>query len=219
MSYDIWKHDLSFVVRFNNHFTGTAVSDELPVRLNNTFIRPVQKTDGAGLRQTDGTYRFIDLNPGLHQVLWLPPFMNSYRGWISFEDELNVVLPIENPGAVIERVLWPSPDAVVSPSTTAIRGKLRGDNVTGLEVRIMPDVELSTPFFTLSDRLGEFLFQISNPVTAEDNGLLSLRIEVEAGGRVVTGGGFIPPATGATFPAAVFKVKPGICSRVIFQVT
>lgn len=219
MSSDLWTHNLSFIVRYNNHFTGKAVSDELPVRLDSTFIRPVQRNDGAGTRQYDGTYRFIDLPSGHHRVRWLPALTDAYRGWVSFDQDLEVVIPSSSPQAVIERDLWPSPQANLSPTTTAIRGKLTGNNISGLQVRIRPAAIASTSFFTRSDRLGEFLYPFFSPVAPETSGLLRLQIEVDGGGRTVNGGEFIPPGTGSAFPAAEFRVKPGICSRIVFQVT
>lgn len=219
MSSDVWTHNLSFVVRYNNHFTGMAVSDELPVRLDSSFVRPVQRNDGAGTRQFDGTYRFMDLPPGRHRVRWLPPLSGAYRGWVSFAPDLEVTVPSARPEAVIERDLWPSPQAILSPATTAIRGKLQGNNVSGLQVRIRPAASGATAFFTHSDRLGEFLYPFFNPLAPESSGLLRLQIEVDGGGRTVNGGEFIPPVTGSAFPASEFMVKPGICSRIIFQVT
>lgn len=216
---DIWTHNLSFVVRFNNHFTGMAIRDELPVRLDSTFIRPVSRNDGAGIRQSDGTYRFIDLPAGTHRVRWLPALTDGYRGWVSFDNGLEVTTPTANPNSVIEKDLWPSPKSKLSPASTSIRGKLKGNNISDLEVRIMPVTIGATSYFTRSDQLGEFLYPLSMPVKPESNGLLKLQIEIDGGGRTVNSGEFIPPGSGSAFSAAEFKVRSGMCSRIVFQVT
>lgn len=219
MSSDIWTHELSFVVRFNNHFTGVPVDDELPVRLDQSFIKPVARNDGAGQRQADGSYRFIDVPAGHHRIRWRPPFADIYRGWISFQQDPEIVTPSSDPRNVIEQDLWPSPQAQLSPTTTAIRGKLKGNNVADLEVRIMPVAVGSTAYFTRSDRLGEFLYPLTKPVTPEVSGELLMLIELNGGARTVNGGEFIPPGSGAAFAAEQFRIKPGKCSRIVFQVT
>jgi hypothetical protein len=218
MSSDGWFHNLSFVLRFNNHFTGDAVADELPVRLANSLIRPVLRNDGAGRRQPDGTYRFVNLSGGTHLVRWLPPWARSFRGWISWEDILKVTVPNVMPASVIERDLWPTSSATPDPAMTAIRGKLQGTNVAGQEVRIFAPASPRNNF-TRTDQFGNFLFPLPHPIPTDNLGMLDLQIQVEGGTRPVNGGQFHPAEAGETFPAADFKVAPGRCHRIIFQIT
>lgn len=218
-----WGHTLSFAIRFNNHFTGRPVADELPVRLDTTFIRPVL-APRSGHRQDDGTYRFIDVASGTHRVRWLPPFSDSYRGWVSWEADPMVQVPLSNPAELIVRDLWPAANADVPPGVTAVRGRLVGDNVSDLRVRIT-NPTFPTPSFTYSNTAGDFLFLLPEPVATDSNGRIELDIEVANGTRVVDGGEFMPAASGAVFPAAAgdppdrFTVAPGRSSRVLFRIT
>lgn len=217
-SRDTWVHSLSFVLRFHDHFTGEAIEEEFPIRLEGSMLRPVQKNGGAGIRQADGTYRFINIPNGVHRVHWLPPFEPSYRGWISWEGIPEVTLPIANPETVIERDLWPTASGSVLPGLTAIRGKLRGANVTDLEVRIdRPGGAQSR--FTRSDPFGDFLFVLPNPIAPDNQGRLNLQIRIQAGTRIVNGGQFLPADSGTAFVGANFQIRPGKSSRIIFNVT
>ena len=219
MSGDLWRHSLSFVLRFNNHFTGEAVGHELAVRLDGSFARPVENSGGTGIRQTDGTYRFVDIPGGAAQrVRWRPPLTRTYRNWVSWEPDLEVTLPTAEPAAVIERDLWPTPGAPVAPGFTAIRGKLLGLNIDHLEVRLAPPAT-STPHFTLSDDVGEFLFLLPDPTAPDNQGLVDLELKVAGGTRVVNGGEFRPLGAGAAFPAAEFKAHTGRCERILFRIT
>jgi len=217
MSADVWRHSLSFVVRFNNHFTGAPVATELPVRLEGSLVRPVAQRGGTERRHADGTYRYIDLRSGVHRVRWLPPFTRSYGGWISWEGLPEVTVPSAHPEDPIERDLWPAASAYVPPAMTAVRGKLSGTGVAGLEVRI--DVPAGPWLhFTRSDDSGEFLYLLPHPIVPDAQGRLALRIEVERGARAVNGGEFRPAAAGSSFPASDFRVRPGVCSRIVFHV-
>lgn len=218
MTADVWGHNLSFALRFNNHFTGEAVASEFPVRLDESFIRPVTRGDGVGRRHPDGTYRFVDVDGGVHRVRWLPPFENTHEGWISFDDPLDVMLPSASPETVIERDLWPGPDAVIGPSTTVIRGKLEGTAVDDLEVRVGPAGDPPPPQFTRTDALGEFVY-LPSPSTPDGQGRVKLTLVVDGGARAVANGTFRPTGTGASFVGADFVIQPGQSYRVVFQIT
>ena len=218
-----WRHTLSFAVRFNNHFTGEPVTDELPVRLGDSFIRPVL-APSRGYRQADGSYRFIDLTSGTHRVRWLPALASSFQGWISWHADPVVQVPTADPTQLIVHDLWPAATAAVPPGVTAVRGRLLGNNVDGLRVRIANPTFASTRF-TRTDANGDFLFLLPAPMETNNSGRLELDIEVADGARTVNGGEFVPPSSGAAFPAAVgdpperFAVAPGRSSRVLLRIS
>jgi len=212
-----WQHTLSFAIRFNNHFTGEPVRDELPVRLDHTFTRPASSPEGS-YRQVDGTYRFINLALGMHRVRWLPPLEESLLGWVSWEDDPLVQVPVVDPAVLITRDLWPEATAVVAPGMTAIRGRLVGANNDDLRVRISNPTFPSTRF-TRSDDVGDFLFLLPEPLETNATGRLELDIEVADGARTVNGSEFVPASSGAASIGASFSVVPGRSFRVLFRIT
>jgi hypothetical protein len=218
VSSDTWTHSMALALRYVNHFTGAAVADELPVRLDKTYQKPVTVVDSSNFRHSDGTYRFVDLSGGNHTVLWRPAFTDEYLGWVTWEPPLTVSLPGADVTSAIERDLWPAPSAQVAPAMTAIRGKLSGNNSADLEVRIATTIAAAA-HYTRSDASGEFLFLIPGPVTPTSLGRVDLQIEVEGGSRVVNGGAFIPASSGAPFVNFSFQITPGQCSRIVFQIT
>jgi hypothetical protein len=212
-----WQHSLSFTIRFNNHFTSEPVGDELPVRLDHTFTRPVVAPEG-GYRQADGSYRFINLEAGMHRVRWLPPLEESYRSWVSWEDDPQIQVPNPDPAELITRDLWPEATAAIAPGTTAIRGRLIGTNNASLRIRISHSSFPSTRF-TFSDDVGEFLFPLYEPLQTNAAGRLELNIEIADGARSVTGGEFVPAGSAASFVGASFEIVPGRSSRVLFRIS
>jgi hypothetical protein len=208
-----WQHTLSFAVRFNDHFLREPVPDELPVRLSPSFQRPVR--DGAGkARQRDGTYRFIDVAPGAHRLLWAPPFEDSFAMWTSWEPLLDLTLPFADPSAVVDIDLWPTPSASVRAGTTAVRGKLVGANAVAQEVSVRRTGAAQPGRVTRTDRYGEFLFLLPERIEPNATGLLPLTITVT--NRVVSGG-TVEPA-GTSFAGANFVVRPAVATRVKFSV-
>lgn len=224
MTRDIWVHRLSFGLRLRDHFTGRPVEAEFPVRLDRSFLRPVARPGGRGIRQDDGSYRFTDLPGGTHRVRWLPPFATEDQGWMSLDDDLVITLPLARPEEMIERDLWPTPSAEVAPAITGLRGQLRGNAIQGLDVRVTPVGAPSRPF-TRTDPLGEFLFLFPDPgpsdpaATPDPEGRIEVTIVVADGARAVSGGEFRPSGAGDRFDGDTFRLRTGIVSRIVFQVT
>ena len=214
------SHRLSFAVRFVDHFSGEPVADELPVRLADTLQRPATRSDGAGHRQPDGTYRFLNAPDGDVTVLWRQPFERTQAGWSRFAADPVIHLPLADAATPVAVDLWPSAGAQAPASATGVRGKLVGANAGGLTVRI---ARFGQPFdrFTLSDAAGEFLFLPPGRLTPDPaTGRVPLSIEVRQPGgalRAVIGGAFLPPTAGAAFAAADFDIAPRTLPRIRFQ--
>lgn len=214
------QHQLSFAVRFLDHFSGRPVPDELPVRLFTGRQRPAERQDGAGHRQADGTYRFLNAPDGAQAILWRDPFLRTQNGWTRWEtDDPVVTLPVSDPAALLDVELWPTAEAVARTGVTGIRGKLEGPDVMGLEVRIALQGQ---PFdrVTRTDQAGEFLFLPPGSLPVSASGRVPLTIEVGVPGgaaRAVAQGRFQPPTAGADFVGADFTALPQIVSRVILQ--
>lgn len=221
---DLVRHQLSLVVRYEDHFLGHPVPDELPVRVavggpENPRIQPVRTSSGISARHSDGTYRFIDLPDGVHRVLWTPPLgtpADRTTRWVSWEVPLDVAVPRPDPTAVVVQPLWPSARAVTPKGMSAVRGKLRGPGATDRRVEIHPPSE-SPVHFTRTDSGGEFLFLLPFIPTLDANGRISLVIAISGGS--VTGGELLSDAgSGATFVGAAFTIPPGRESRVVFDI-
>lgn len=213
------RHRLSFVVRFNDHFTGAPVADELPVRLDGSFQRPAAAPGGRGRRQADGTYRFIGARGGQTRILWREPFERSHANWTRWDPDPAPTLPLADPAAPIDVDLWPTADAATSPGATGVRGKLTGANGGGQVVRIAPALQPFTRA-TRSDEFGNFLFLPPGRLPLNAAGLIPLTIAVEEPGgaaRIVNGGSFVPDLPGTSFPATDFSITPGTVPRILFR--
>ena len=214
-----WVHNLAFSIRFDNHFTGRSISEALPVRLDDSFIQPVLSPMGSH-RQSDGSYRFINLNTGVYQVRWLPALQSSYLSWVSWQEDPQITLPVADPMVLNRQDLWPTANAFVAPGLTAVRGRLTGTGVDDLIVRIgIPGSINASTRFTRSDVNGDFLYLLPDALAPNATGSLLLEIEVDDGAATVNGGEFVPPSSGSVFAADQFLVMPGKCSRVIFQIS
>ena len=219
MASDSVRHRLSFVVRFNDHFTGAPVADELPVRLDGSFQRPAAAPGGRGRRQSDGTYRFIGAPGGLARILWREPFERNHANWTRWDPDPAATLPLPDPATPIEVDLWPTADAATPPAATGVRGKLTGANNDGRIVRIAPTGQPATRT-TRSDDFGNFLFLPPGRLPLNAAGLIPLTIAVEDPGgaaRIVNGGSFVPDLPGTSFLAADFTIAPGTVPRVLFR--
>ena len=220
MNVDVLQHRLSLTVRLVDHFTGTPPADEFPVRLASVLVRPVLRSDGAGRRHEDGTYRFRNLAGGPARVLWREPFSRSHAGWISWDADPDVALPVAAPAAPLDITVWRTAAATPPLGATGVRGKLEGQNIGDCRVRI---ALTGQPFdrFTRSDGGGEFLFLPPGalPATAP-GGQIPLTVEVTdalGGPRVVTGGRFLPDAAGAAFAGPNFTILPRSVPRICIQ--
>ncbi|MBJ3764434.1 hypothetical protein ILP92_16990 [Maribius pontilimi] len=221
MAGDVIRHQLSFAIRFLDHFSGAPVPEELPVRLAGSFQRPAARRGSVSRRQVDGAYRFLSVPTGTAQVLWRDPFRRTQAGWARWDGEdPQVQLPRPDPTLPVEITLWPTAAATAPAGATGVRGKLLGSNADGLAVRI---ARTGTPFdrFTRTDSAGEFLFLPPGTLAPDGaTGRVPLDIEVrDAAGvqRVVTGGAFLPAAAGPAFAGPSFTVAPRTVPRVLFQ--
>jgi hypothetical protein len=217
---DTVRHALSCAVRFEDHFTGEPVGDELPVRLAGSFQRPITRPGGAGRRQDDGAYRFVDAPSGTTRILWREPFARSHADWTRWDDDPEIVLPLADPTALVAVELWRTSNAAAPASATGVRGRLIGPNPAGQTIRIALQ---AAPFdrFTRSDDAGDFLFLPPGRLPTNAQGRVPLTIDVhDPGGvvRAVNGGTFVPPSAGAVFPAADFEILPRTVPRVLFQI-
>jgi len=212
-------HFLSCVVRFNDHFTGAAVPDELPVRLDGSFQRPAASSGGSRRRQSDGTYRFVGAPGGAARILWRDPFTRDHLGWTRWEEDPEIVLPLAEPAAMLAFDLWPTADATAPSGATGVRGRLVGPDAAGQDVRIAMQGE---PFdrFTRSDEHGNFLFLPPGRLALDASGRVALTIAVSTPGggpRIVNGGNFLPGGAGPDFGAADFTIAPRTVPRVLFR--
>jgi hypothetical protein len=204
------EHRLAFAVLPRDHFTGTPIPQTLEVTLPGWDVPPVRSPSG-GLRQPDGTYRWIDLPDGPYDVHVIDP---SGR-WRFEEPAATIMVPLAAPAAtVIEG--WPTPSSPDPLGLTALRARLHDPAqvpLPGLQVSVGPP---GGPFLrsTTSDEAGEVLLLVVEPVALDPDGQVTLELEVEGGARPVlsiTSGG---PAT----PGPVLSVAPGRTSRVRVEV-
>jgi len=156
VEHDRWTHRLSLAVRFVPHFAPYTPAERPPVRerlevgLDGRPERPVPGPSGSP-RQTDGTYRFVDL--GEDSVR--PTVASPSRRWITLEPLPLVTVPATPPLLVVE--LWPTTSASFAPGTTVIRGVLEGADVAGLLVTFEWALGV-LPLRTRSDAYGEFVY-------------------------------------------------------------
>ena len=212
------SHNLSFSIRFVDHFSGTPVSDELNVRIDGSYALPTKAPGGAGRRQNDGTYRFLSIPSGRHTIRWRDPFRRTQDGWASWEPDPEVTLPLPNPETPLDAPLWPTASAEAPASATGVRGKLIGANTSDLTVRIAHAAD-GFDRYTLSDQAGEFLFLPPGRLAAGPTGIIPMQIEVrnpDDSPRVVSGwrlGVGAPLTLGANF-----TLTPRQLSRILFQI-
>ena len=213
-------HALTLALRFLDHFTGRPVPQELPVRLSGDHARPVRRPDNAGARQADGSYRFVNADPGTRRILWRDPFQRSQSGWTRWDaPDPEVTLPLADPAQVIDLELWPTADAKVPPGATGLRGKLRGPGAAGLEIRIAPQGQ---PFdrMTRTDAAGEFLFLPPGVLPLDAAGRVPLTIAARSPGgpaRPIASISFLPPGAGAPVAGQDFTIPSQSVARVTFQ--
>lgn len=219
MTAEVIAHRLSLVVRPVDHFSGDPVADEFPLRLAGSLQRPVVAPGGRSRRQGDGAYRFVAVPFGNVRLLWREPFAREHRGWVRWDEDLLISVPVPDPDAFIDVELWPAANAATPASATGVRGQLRGPAAAGQTVRI---AHQGDPFdrFTHSNDTGDFLFLPPGRLALDASGRIPMAIEVVAPDgtpRVVTGGAFVPNVAGPAFAGSVFSLQPRVVSRVVFE--
>jgi hypothetical protein len=213
-----WEHDLSVALRFDDHFFGQPVPETLSVTLSapsGRWLWPLSSPTPGLLRQPDGTYRFADIADGNYPVTYTSPSGD----WVSWDPAFTLALPLPNPATLIVRQLWPAPQAAVPAGATAIRGKLVGANVVGLQVEIGPQGGPFDGHYNRTDSFGEFLYPILIPAPAQSSGELRLTTRVAAGARAVASVDIIDGTTVTSTLGPDFVLVPGKASRVKFNIT
>lgn len=203
-------HRLSLVIRFRDHFSGAPVADELPLRLEGSLAAPV--SGPLGPRQLDGTYRFLNLPPGQHRLLWRRPFARSEAGWTRWSEPDPVIsLPRPDPLTPSEIELWPTAAATTPAGTTGLRGKLRGTGNAGAIIRVA-HTAVPNDRHAVADAEGEFLFPLPGAAPPGPGGLVPLILNVtEADG---TPRDLLPPGGGAAVPSLNLTIRPREVARV-----
>lgn len=207
------QHRLSFVVRFRDHFSGAPVATTLPVRLAGLAGGPL---DGPlGPRQLDGSYRFLDVAPGAHRLLWREPFERSAFGWVRWSDaDPEITVPRADPLMPMEFDLWLDPSAALAAGATAVRGKLVGADADGLTVRCA-HTGVANDRFAVTDAQGEFVFPLPGALPPQADGTLPLRLSATAPDG--TPRQIIPQGGGPAQPEYTFTLRPRAVARVLIQ--
>lgn len=205
---------LSFVVRFDDPWTGRPVPAAFDLRVDGTEITPVSNPAGQQ-RQPDGTYRFVDVPDGVWDV-----HVTDRSGlWAFLDTPIQVTLPLPDPADPVfvqVRKAWPSPARPIAPGRTAVRALVfeQGTLVPVANQRV--EMDAPTGGFTRWVRTqgdGECVHLFADYIAPQANGLLD--IEVRTPGRVVTTCrvGDAPASVGSTF-----SLPPGAVSRVRVEV-
>lgn len=206
-------HALGVAIRFDDHFTGLPVPDELDVRLD-TELLPTQVRGGTSRRHDDGTYRFVDLADGTHALSARSPDAR----WMMLDPLPAIVTPVAQPTLALALQAWPTPLQSTPLGMTSVRGKLVGGPGATIARRIELDVNgTDTGHHTETSTLAEFLFLLPGRLDLDADGLVDLA--VRAIGQTVTGGEIVDGEQITSFTGAAFKVAPGRETRVRFHVT
>lgn len=207
------RHVAGVAVRLDDHFIGEPIGDELDVRLD-TYVRPTLVRGGAGRRHNDGTYRFIDLTDGPHQLAVTSPDDR----WMMLDPLPPIVTPMLQPQPPLSISMWPTPLQSTPLGMTSVRGKLVGAPAATIARRIEFDVNLvDSGHHSQSSSLAEFLFLFPGRLELDADSLVPLRLRVIGG--VVTGGEIVVGEQHTPFAGATFRVVPGRETRVRFHVT
>ncbi len=214
-------HSLAFAVRVDDAFTSSPVREELIVSLD-TGERPVT-APGGGTRQSDGTYRFIDLPtpPATRQLTVTSPSGSGFT-WTA---ATTVSMPLPDRRQPIVVPMWPTARAAVAGNVIAIRGAVDvgGTALSGQEVRIRP--VLTPPPSppppirrTRSDAGGAFLFVVAS-MTEVDELTGDVPLKVEVPGHAIAAIDVIRGSTITTFTTSTFEVPPGRETSVRFHLS
>ena len=201
-------HSLGVAIRIVDHFLRAPIPDELDVRLG-THIRPARTQLGTGIRFDDGTYRFIDVDDGAHQLQ-----VTADERWMLLDPLPVIVTPVGQPTVAMEIEAWPSPVQATPLGVTSVRGSLVGSSGVTIGMRVDMDVAgIDSGHHTQTGSTREFLFLLPGRLELDADGLVDLTLWVT--GAAVTGG----QIEQTTFSGATFKVVPGRETRVRFFVT
>ena len=208
---EVIRHQLSLVVRVDDHFSGQPWPDELEVNLD-TLEKSVP-TSARNTRHADGTYRFVGLAAGPRQVTVVAPNGSAF----TWSASTAVALPLTNPAIPLLIEAWPSPSARVAAGTLVIRGRLV-TAAAGQEVQMQP-VGVIPPRIrrTRCDAAGEFTFVVVGPVALTAAGEVLLAVTVP--GRTLTSVQIIDFDANPTTPGTQFAVPPGREVRALFNLT
>lgn len=208
------RHTLSVAVRLDDHFLGDPIPDELDVRVD-TYFLPTLVRGGNGYRHDDGTYRFLDLADGVHQVQ-----VKAASGqWMLLDAIPAIVTPLAQPMLAMPVQVWPTPQQSTPLGMTSVRGKLLGSPAATIARRIDLDVAgIDSGYHTQASTLGEFLFLLPGRLDLDPvDGMVDLDLRVT--GTTVTSGEIVAGEQTSPFSGAAFRIPPGRESRVRFFVT
>ena len=206
-------HVLGVAVRIDDHFIGSPIPDELDVRLD-TYVLPTQVRGGTAHRHDDGTYRFIDIADGPHQL----DVRSPDDRWMVLDPLPVIVTPIGQPVLALKIEAWPTPLQSTPLGMTSVRGKLVGTPSTTIAQRVEIDVNgVDTGHHTQTSSFGEFLFLLPGRLDLDPNGLVDVALRVI--GHTVTSGEEIAGEQHVPFSGASFTIVPGRETRVRFFVT
>jgi hypothetical protein len=208
-------HTLGVAVRIDDHFIEAPIPDELDVRID-TYLFPTLVQSGAGHRHDDGTYRFLDLADGPHQL----QIKSADDRWMMLDPLPVIVTPLGPPPLAIKIEAWPTPVQATPLGMTAVRGKLVGTPAATIGRRI--DLAIGSPavdsgHHTQTSSSAEFLFLLPGRLELDADSLVDLVIAVTGG--TVTGGEVVAGELVTPFTGATFKIAPGRETRVRFFVT
>jgi hypothetical protein len=209
-------HRAGCVVRFDDHFLGRPIPEELWVRLRGAGD-PVLAQDGISRRHPDGTYRFVNVSDGTYALQ-----VTSRTGtWTAWAAPPSLTLPLAQPLAPIVCALWPTPRAPRVPGVAMIRARLIGVGIAQLKVE-MAGVPLTGPVvwsdrYNRSDSEGELVFLLPERLERTSAGDQIVQVRIEGGSRVVSGGKVLAGRTPIPFSADRFNLMPGGETRVMLN--
>jgi len=208
---DTVRHALSVAVRIDDHFIAAPVEDELDVRLDS--ILPAAIRGGGGKRHSDGTYRFVDVADGAHQIR-----IAANPNWMLLEPLPSIPIPYGPVSTALVISAWPSPARAVPAGLTAVRGKLLGTPTATIGRRIEFSVGGSDAgHHTQTDSLGECVFLFPGDLKLDADRMVALVLRVP--GLTVVGGEVVTGDSSVGFTGAAFRIVPGRETRVRFHVT
>lgn len=201
-------HRLGVALRFLDMFTARPIDVALDVRAESLPAAPPPPPPPlraprqpnlpwrAVRRFEDLTYRFMVTEPVALPVGAVPVLVDAPgQEYVNFEP-LNVVLPrpmVAHPPTpdrsdyLIDRVLWPTRRAPLSPGETVIVGRIRSmaaNPVARLRVRMSAAVAIPPAPYTYTNDAGEFVFRFPDlkrqVIGVNVTSTANLRIEIHA---------------------------------------